>query len=103
MSEVDNKQDIVEVELTEEELTTINSIRGENASLVIRMGNNKLKRLQLITQKQQLQEEEEKLEEQILALWQREQEFIDKMKEQYGEGWLYPEKGVYKYKKPIEP
>lgn len=90
-----------DVKLSDQEIEAIERVRGQNAELVIRLGNTKIKQINARLRVEALEKEEQDLEDEIQRLWKEEEDIVETIKEKYGDGWLYPQQGIFK-KKPTE-
>ena len=83
------------VKFTEEEMKTVSGMRDEYANIQFQLGQIGVARIRLEQEYNNLNESAEKLKSKFLETQKKEEDFLIKVKETYGDGELNPETGIF--------
>lgn len=84
-----------QIKFTEEELTSIKTIRDENTSLILEFGQNELETFNLNSRLKELETEKQNLQSKYHQLQQQERELVQNLNTKYGAGTVDIESGVF--------
>lgn len=84
-----------QIKFTEEELTSIKTIREENTSLLLEFGQNELETYNLNTRLKELETEKQNLQSKYHQLQQQERDLVQNLNTKYGAGTVDIESGVF--------
>ena len=89
------KQATEPVKFTEEEMKTVTGMRDEYANIQYQLGQIGVARIRLEQEANSLNESAETLRNRFFETQKKEEDFLIKVKETYGDGELNPETGVF--------
>ena len=89
------KQTTEPIKFTEEEMSTVNGIRDVYTNVQVQLGQIGVARIRLEQEANNLNMGAEKLKEKFVETQKKEEDFLIKIKETYGDGELNPDTGVF--------
>lgn len=84
-----------EIKFTEEEMKELEQIRSEYANKINIFGQIYLQKTNLQRQADELNKIEKEAQQEYYDIQKKEEEFLNKITEKYGEGSLNPETGIF--------
>lgn len=92
---MDNNNEKSQIQITEDEQSEIAGLNAEFQNLLLQIGNNNIKKIDLKKQLSELKKFERNCKKSYYELKKREDIFADRLKAKYGDGVLDIESGIY--------